>query len=123
MAKRALKFSVGQRVWEFDINHRVYPRGGGVGVGPIYAEHFRPLWIKGVEGRSYLVSRYEDGGYPFKVSFEKAERRFMDDADRDDCAWVDFHRCRVETAVGRCRDGAVLKKVAELVGYKPEGAE
>lgn len=117
----ARKFHVGQRVWSFDENRRVYPkneRGKSFGA-PIFAEHFREKKVLGIVGKSYLIG-LPDGGLAEKVSFASAERCYYDDQGREDRMWLDDSRHKVARMVECCRDTAVLRQVAALIGYDAE---
>ena len=50
---------IGDPVWLFDDNRRVYPEGGRTfgGGGPIYREHFVEMVISGETAKSWIVSR------------------------------------------------------------------
>jgi hypothetical protein len=121
MSKQARKFTVGQRVWLFDINHRVYPKGAGCTSGPIYAEHFRACRVFGIQGRSYLIASFadEDGKFASPVGFAKAEKRYLTDAEKAEKVYVDGNRYRIVNALERA-DAATLRKVAALIGYEPK---
>jgi hypothetical protein len=122
---KARKFEPGQRVWEFDPNRRVYSKAppGKIWAkgGPIFAEHFRPMQVYRIEGRSYLIGTPpgEWGGEKFarKYGFDKAERLFRTYAEREGEIWMDENRYRLIRVIERCRDLEILKRVAELVGY------
>lgn len=48
---------IGQRVWRFDLNRRVYERDadGNARGGPIWREYWEPLVVIGETARSWLV--------------------------------------------------------------------
>ena len=123
MSKR--KFEVGQRVWFFNENNRVYaktPEERSVhGSGPIYEKHFVEKIVSGIEGRSYVMNYpgWEGKFSGHKVSFKLAERTHYTDAEKDDDVWVRHHRYGIVRRVERANHGT-LKKIAELVGYKPD---
>lgn len=116
------KFSVGQRVWEFDENKRVYrkPEEGRIYSGnPIYAEHFREHVVAEVLPRSYLV-RSAGHFATTKYSHEKAERKFRTDEQKDQQTWMNYHRVMIVEMVRENCDPAVLKRVAEAIGYQAD---
>lgn len=114
---------VGDRVWEFDINKRVYAPGAQR--GPIFAEHFRERWIVGEEGRSWLVSTDRRGTWG-KEKIGKhhlAKRHHYTDAEREAMIWANDHRYKLVRRLERCTDLATLKAIAEILGYNPDSQE
>ena len=122
---------IGSVVWRFDENRRVYdyPRGFRV-AGP----KRRPQWveweIRGETARSWIAvrkgSKIEDeaglraGGakIPKRATPEQARQlgfALTEQAVEDD-VWQHEHRYRVVTALEQA-DAAMLRKVAELIGY------
>jgi hypothetical protein len=118
------KFEIGQRVWEFDANRRIYRRdadGRSFG-GSIFAEHFREMKVWAVEGRSYVIG-LPDPQWAYsrrKVGFQKAEEAYRTDDEKAADIWLNDHRYPLSQLVGRCDDVGLLKKVAGVVGYEPE---
>jgi hypothetical protein len=118
------KFEIGQRVWRFDINRREYASAGRFGGGgPIYSKHFEERYVRGIEGRSYLIGypQRERDGFPYadKVGFQKAESTFVTDAEKDDDIWRHDHRYKIVRLIETC-DGATLRRVAATIGYQTE---
>jgi hypothetical protein len=122
MAKAIRKFEVGQRVWKFDENHRVYtePASGDIwGGGPIYSEHFIPYFVHAIEGLCYVIGpEAENRRWANSYGFAKAEREFLSDASKDDQIWAHDHRYKIARMVDRA-DVPTLRRVAEVVGYDP----
>lgn len=123
------KFAIGQRIWSFDENRRRYATDSATGRragSPIFAAHFEPHTVAGIEARSYLIVRGHppEGQWntPVKVGFDKAERAYRTDDERDAQIWVEDHRWKVVEAVRRA-DVATLKRVAAVVGYAPSRGE
>jgi hypothetical protein len=120
MAKR--KFEVGQRAWRFDENRRVYaPNGSG---GPIFAKHFAEHRVLEINSHSYVIGAIDNDGkvhasVPGKIGFQKAEKEFLTDTEREDAIWLNEHRYRIVRKV-EYTTGANFRKIAEIVGYKPE---
>jgi hypothetical protein len=112
---------VGDVVYRFDRNHRVYAKAEGArfaSSGPIYREHFRPAYIVGEEGRSWLVSSTPDGSHPRKIGKAKAAFLTAEQVDAD--CWVNGNRHHVCALLQRCTDADTIKAVAALLGYSPE---
>lgn len=105
---------IGQTVYFFDINRRVYPKDGGVGRSPIWREHWRPETIVSETTRSWVTNH--------KSKIPKnavAHDRFAwDQKDIDHAEFVHEHQHRIAERVGRLGDAEVLKQVAELIGYE-----
>ena len=123
---------IGDTVWLFDINCRVYPPKGNDGRSygaPIYREHWRPVPITGENRASWEIGRY--GSFPKKKPADKAflatymkngyggYRVALSVQEVNDDVWKYAHGFRIADLVKNC-DAATLRKVAELVGFKPE---
>lgn len=118
----AVKFTVGQRIWQFDINRRVYERDaeGFAKGGPIYEAHFLPMKVLRIESNRYIVATWPEGGYERRVSFlaVTAERgNWVDDAEKERRIWEHVHRHSIIRMVERA-DVDTLRKVAAAIGYE-----
>jgi hypothetical protein len=118
------KFEIGQRVWRYDENRRVYRRdaNGRPFGSPIVSEYFREEFVVGIEKRSYLIIGSPKGGYTVSVGFAKAESTYYDDRGKSDFIWEKEHRYKI---VDRVRSNMftpveTLKAVAKLIGYEAE---
>lgn len=108
---------IGDTIWIFDQNRRVYPKGGGIGKGPIWREHWRPEQIIGETKRSWLVG---SEWRPIKVDKKEPRQRVAFSQEEIDLhEFVECHGHRIADAIGRIRDYATLKRIADLIGYKP----
>ena len=105
---------IGDPVWIFDINRRVYKDGRG---GPIWREHWVKREVTGETSRSWIVGKgWEERKIPKKGetphdicwSEEEINRR----------AFVEEHSYRISEKVRRVTDYDTLKKIAEIVGYE-----
>lgn len=108
---------VGDTVWVFDVNRRVYApaRPGRLWAdgGPIYREHFRPVVIESETSRSWVTvsgTKYSKKDRPHGI--------YIDQQEIDDACWVNDHRYKVSSLVDRCQDPAILRQIAALVGYE-----
>lgn len=109
---------VGDKIWRFDHNRRVYPKTNDQyrSVPPIYAEHWVPVEIVGETSRSWIVDWFKA-----KVPKKGPHHGYaFTQKEVDDDVWVHSHCWRLREVVSVCKDADVLRKVAELVGYKPE---
>jgi len=74
---------VGDKVWLFDTNRRVYPKGS-ITSAPIYAEHFYQTTIDDETPRSWIIGRQKyskKGGEGIYTDEQKADR-LWDHANR-----------------------------------------
>lgn len=109
-----MSFKVGDKVWTFDLNHRVYPKdeNGRTTGGPIYSEHFRQVEITGETTKSWLIGKWQE-------RTPKARPGIFTDEQKADMIWSNQHRHPIVDLVRRC-SVEQLKQIAEIVGYKPE---
>ena len=103
---------IGDTVYQFDANHRVYESGASMS-GPIYSKHFRPYVIVGIEKRSWLIA-LPGANWTKKVSKGKV----VTAQQMEDQCWHEDHRMRVVRLVQRA-DVATLQAIARLVCYDP----
>ncbi len=113
--------SVGSTVWVFDENHRVYRRNekGRSEGGPIYREHFVECKITGETSRSWIIGRYR-----MKVNKKTLDGMYISQEQIDLKCWANDHKYGVVRMIEYSTDGAMIKAVADLIGYKdaPRGA-
>ena len=108
---------VGDHVWIFDINRRVYPPPPPSRVysgAPIYREHWCKVEIVGETKRSWIVGPYrrkvpKNGPPPRGVAFDEREV--------DDDVMLHEHRYCIAERVRDCWDADALRRVAEILGY------
>jgi hypothetical protein len=104
---------VGDTIWIFDINRRVYARDadGRATGGPIWREHWRPHVIVGETSRSWLTYRgkkiAKSGTDPSLVLFSEAEI--------DRAVWVRDNVRRISTRVWACDDLEKLKAIEAIL--------
>jgi hypothetical protein len=100
---------IGDTIWIFDSNRRVYPRDadGRATGGPIWREHWKPLVIVGETSRSWLTDCgnkiAKKGTDPQNVSFSEAEI--------DRAAWVHDNAIKISRRVWACGDFEKLKAI------------
>lgn len=115
---------VGDTIYKFDENHRVYRRDkdGRAQGGPIYAEHFFPFVIQGETKHSWLT------GYRGE---EKVNKRTMRSAGKGGFhghdwfteegkagrIWLARHRHKIIRHLEHATEEQ-LRRVAEIVGYR-----
>lgn len=113
----ASDLKIGDTVYLFDSNRRVYPKNKNTQIGPIWREHWRPVKVTGETSRSWIIGEAWDthklpkkGQAGFAVAFSQEEI--------DRAAWVHDNAIIISHMVSCCKDYAVLKHIATLVGYK-----
>lgn len=94
---------VGDEVWMFDINRRVYENNKG---SPIFNGHFYKAQISGETARSFIVSRKK---YP------KNNLSWMyTDEQKLDAIWADENRYKIREIICNV-DIETLKKIAAIL--------
>lgn len=123
---------VGDTLWRFDVNRRVYRRASGAyfaSGGPIYAEHFEPFVVTGETAFSWLVKEgWRDRKINKKTLREAPHNGFggwqwYTAEQKDDAVWLEWHRDKIADEVRRCRSAAALRQIAALIGYTPTASE
>jgi hypothetical protein len=114
---------LGDTLYRFDGNRRVYREGGAFGGGgPIYREHFEPLKIVGENRMSWILER----GWKVRKSDLKGEaesfqyggRGFFTAEGMELDIWLHDHKHRIVAYIERQATPTQLKQIAELIGYK-----
>lgn len=110
---------VGDTVWLFDENRRVYAkdRQGG----PIWREHWYPMTISGETSRSWIIGEHAWHSYKLPKKGKPGFKIAYSQEEIDRAAWVHDNRYRLSHEIDRCEDYDTLKMVAELVGYRLPG--
>ena len=105
---------VGDKVWIFDTNRRVYPKvNGRVTGGPIYAEHFVQAEITGETSKSWIV---REGQRETKIN-KKTLAGIYTDEQKADKIWARCHRHDIVRLVQSC-DVEQLKQIAKILNYE-----
>lgn len=100
-------FKVGDTVWLFDLNSRVYVPGRSA---PVYRGHFVPHEIVGETSKSWIV------GFGEK-KFPKKNPEGMYTAEGvDDQCWAQDYRIKIIDHVRRCSPDQ-LREIAKIVGF------
>jgi hypothetical protein len=116
---------LGQTVWYFDENCRVYPRdseGKALPGGPIYSAHFRAVEITD-ESRDYWLTGFKD----FKIRKKDLtykhwaggrRRIYAAPKDVEDDIYVHDNRRKIADRVANCDDIEMLKTIDRLLKEK-----
>jgi len=112
--------NVGDKVYRFDGNVRVYDRAG-FGGAAIYEKHFVEEEIIGETNRSWITSRgykisKKDGSCPAAMQY--AGRGFFTFQAMQDDIWRNNHRHKIERLLGQA-SAHQLRQVADILGYQP----
>jgi len=114
---------IGDIVYIFDINHRVYPPKGSDGYShgsPIYREHFQKRQIVGETTQSWIVAfegSSPDVRYATKHKKKEPRNGLYTLEQVEEQVWLHNNRYWVEEAM-RGADYATVKKIAALLNYK-----
>ena len=104
---------VGDTIWIFDINRRVYARDadGRATDGSIWREHWRPMVIVVETSRSWLTD------YGAKVAKRGTDPRNVafSEAEIDRAGWVRDNAHRISERVMECRDFETLKAIEAIL--------
>jgi hypothetical protein len=119
---------IGDQVWLFNGNHRVYPRdaqGKPVPGGPVFREHFRPYQIIGETRTSWCLDRGEHYRIDKKtLRLRKPEASgyyglspivYFSIQEVDDACWVNDNRNRISELVRLCNNVAALRTILGIL--------
>lgn len=111
---------IGSTIWYFDVNRRVYRKDPGTGRsfgGPIWREHWRQVTIDAENRVSWVTTR----GNVNKKALAAGELAGWCASEEhiNRCAWVNENKYEIMRIVQGLYDYETLRKVAEIVGYKP----
>ena len=127
-----MTLKVGDTIWRFDSNHRVYPerpkdaRGKtdyDISRSPIYRGYWVPVEITGETSRSWLTIR---GKAPKRAPDLRRQGWAFTQKDVDDDCWVNerLHKLNRALSCGlRRHDPNIrekMEKIAEIIGFKQE---
>ena len=100
---------VGDKVWLFDFNRRVYPKEGGMGRSPIYSEHFYQCEIDGETSRSWIVSG---------TKFSKLNPQgIYNDQQKEERIWDYENRYKIVKGVESCSTKQ-LKEILSILNLE-----
>ncbi len=102
---------IGDKVWLFDTNRRIYPkdnRGMGAAVmgAPIFSEHFYQVTIDGETSRSWLIGRE-------KFS-KKDPLGIYTDEQKEDKIWDHVNRYKIIDKIKNC-SVSKLKQINSII--------
>lgn len=103
---------VGDTIWIFDANHRVYEKTGGG--GPIFREYFRPTPIFAETTRSWLIS---DRGRERKIDKKTLSGIWTSQQSVDEYVWIHDNAYFLGEHIRQLKDYTLLKQIAELTNY------
>ena len=134
MSERGAGLKIGDRLWRFDSNRRVYgsDENGSARGGPIFAEHFVAVQIVAETKQSWIVgppgSPPPDDPKKMPWNYDRVRKSaltaasrgfgvtpFYTDARKADAIWLAENRRRIMDAVTRSYDVALLRRIAALI--------
>ena len=98
---------VGDKVWLFDQNRRVYEKDSIISSAPIFSEYFYQVTITGETSRSWLIGRE-------KFSKKTLEGIYTNETKADKI-WDEENRYKITEKVRYCSI-IELKKINEILG-------
>lgn len=110
MKKKEYKMKIGDKVWLFDWNRRVYDKNEkGLSGEPIYEKHFYEAEITGETSRSWIINgeRYS----------KKTLLGIYTDEQKADKIWDHLHRYNIIEKVRQCSIEK-LKQISMILNYK-----
>jgi len=120
-ARETQTLKIGDRLFEFNENRRVYERDASGHNRIVYRKHFLPHWIVGTEGRSWVVCSTPPGEREWgrqKVGFASVGRgKWHTEQQVEDRIWAREHRYTISRMVDAA-DVPLLRRIAEMVGYE-----
>lgn len=113
---------VGDCLFEFNENHRVYKTDANGANRVVYRKHFLQHWIIGEEGRSWVVVSSPPGERQWgkeKIGKSSVGKGKWFTADQmEDKVWAREHRYAV-TRLLEHADVPTLRRIADALGYVP----
>ena len=101
-----MTLKVGDTIWRFDANHRVYKKEGGRSQGPNYRDHWRPMVIASETSRSWITKWGE--------KCPKKGQRWgwaLTEGEVDDDVYVHDNRWRIIRRIENIRDAETLRRI------------
>ena len=110
------KIKVGNSIWHFDVNRRVYAKDNNYSGGPIWLEHWVEYKITGETSRSWILS------HGIKLSKNDSsvgwKNYALDRAEIERRAYIEENSLEISRLVRDCTDYSALLQIASLVYYK-----
>jgi hypothetical protein len=111
---------VGDTLFNFDGNRRVYASSNGYGGGPpIYEKHFKAVTIESETTKSWVMS--PSGAKVNKKTLESsmhyADRGYFTKSAMEADIWSNEHRHKITREVGNASVDH-LKEIARIIGYR-----
>jgi len=110
-----ITLKIGDPVWIFNENNRVYPPGPSISHAPIYREHWMKFSVIGETSRCYIVGvcTFESMKLHKKGPVPPGVALSLNEVEAD--CWVHDNSHRISDAVGRLRDYSALKRIDEIL--------
>lgn len=123
-----MKLEIGQTVWYFDENRRVYRKKPGdlySSGAPVWREHWTPYEVVGETSRSYIIGLPASSYRPFKISKKdvvegtglKGWAFSLEEIDQK--AFVE-QAVEIAEKIRWTKDYKTLRAVCDLIGFEPK---
>lgn len=118
MAHTMDNFKIGDKLWVWDENRRVYDRSTSGFGPPIWREHYRQLEIVDETSRSWVLSDRQKINKKGLSTGGLWPRICRTEREIDKAEWVEKHRHRIAAILIRGKiDYETLRQIAEMLGY------
>jgi hypothetical protein len=131
--KTLADLKVGDTVWVFDVNRRIYPAKGGATSAPIWREHWQEVRLVSETRKSFTLSHGVWIGGKSVTKLKKSDdptlrhKVCLSLEELEGQMFVHDHCYKVAEMVRKIEDPAILRQIIRLVGYDPavrsEGSE
>ncbi|WP_242325834.1 MULTISPECIES: hypothetical protein [Bacillus cereus group] len=111
---------IGDKVWVFDDNIRVYEDENG---NKSYRANFRAKFVEryiiGETRVSWIVGYRMDTSPDIGVKLKKKDRTFfISEEEVEQACWIHNHRYKIKDKLDRCNDYGKLKQIADILNYQ-----
>lgn len=113
---------VGDKVWVFDINRRMYidPDGNKLN-SPWYRGHFVERYIIGETRVSWIVgyTKTTNEKHGFKIKKKEAnDKLYLNEKQINNACWIHKNKYKIKDKINYCNDYETLKQIDDLLTLK-----
>lgn len=108
---------VGQTVYYFDQNRRVYREDKS---GPIYKEYFRPLEIKDENDKEFILDwgTINKRSGLLRFNRDRGTVRFFTEEEKEDMTYIEDNGYKLADKVRHIKDAGKLKMIAKILDFE-----
>ena len=106
---------INDKVWIFDINHRVYESGDST---PVFRKHFVECYIIGETTQSWILAPSMDWSINFGIKYKKKnpiKEIYESQEEIDNACWINDNRYNLSEKIHRCNNYEILSKINKLL--------